>query len=77
MPVLLVWVGVELEPRDVARAEDKVEDYREDLEEMEQECEEAVQELKDAMDPMTEKLETILAFSSSTPASRSTTRTAA
>jgi len=47
------------ESRDVSRAEEKVEDYREDLEEMEAECEEEVQELKDAMDPMTEKLEEI------------------
>lgn len=47
------------ESRDVARAKEKVEDYKDDLEEMERECEEEIQELKDAMDPMVEKLETI------------------
>ena len=47
------------ESRDVARAEEKVEDYQDDLEELERECEEEIQELKDQMDPMTEKLESI------------------
>ena len=47
------------ESRDVARAEEKVDDYREQLEELEEECEEEVQKLKDAMDPMTEKLEEV------------------
>lgn len=47
------------ESRDVARAEEKVEDYQDDLEELERECEEEIQELKNQMDPMTEKLESI------------------
>ncbi|MEM6915360.1 MAG: DUF87 domain-containing protein [Verrucomicrobiota bacterium] len=47
------------ESRDVARAKEKVEDYQEDLIELERECEEEVEKLKAAMDPMTEKLETL------------------
>lgn len=47
------------ESQDVARAKEKVEDYREDLEELKRECEEAVAELKAQMDPMTEKLEVV------------------
>ena len=47
------------ESQDVARAEEKVEDYREDLEEMERECEEAIAVLKEQMDPMKEELEVI------------------
>lgn len=47
------------ESRDVARAEEKVEDYQKDLEELEKECEEEIEKLKEAMDPMNEKLESI------------------
>jgi len=48
------------ESRDVARAEEKVEDYQEDLEKLEIECEEEVEELKDAMDPMKEEFESVV-----------------
>lgn len=47
------------ESRDVARAEEKVRDYQEDLEDLERELEKEVEELKEAMDPMVEKLEMI------------------
>ncbi|MAS96329.1 MAG: ATP-binding protein [Verrucomicrobiales bacterium] len=47
------------ESRDVARAQDKVEDYQEDLDELERECAEEIEKLKEEMDPMNEKLETI------------------
>lgn len=47
------------ESRDVARAEDKVEDYQEELEELEAKCEEEVEKLKESMDPMNEKLEEV------------------
>jgi hypothetical protein len=45
------------ESRDVARAEEKVAGFQEDLEALKRECEEAVAELNEAMDPMSEKLE--------------------
>ncbi|NNE93289.1 MAG: ATP-binding protein [Verrucomicrobiales bacterium] len=47
------------ESRDVARAEEEVEELAEELEELDRECGEAVAKLKEAMDPMTEKLEEI------------------
>lgn len=47
------------ESRDVARAEEKVEDYQEDLEELEKECAEEIEELKESMDPMKEEFETV------------------
>ncbi len=47
------------ESRDVARAKEKVEDYQEELEELEEDCEQEIEKLKDAMDPMTEKLESV------------------
>ncbi len=47
------------EGRDVARAEEKVEDYKDELDELESECAEEIEELKNAMDPMTEELEEI------------------
>lgn len=47
------------ESRDVARAEEKVGDYQEELDALEEDCETEVEKLKAAMDPMTEKLEKI------------------
>lgn len=47
------------ESRDVARAQEKVEEYQKELEEIERDCEEQVDRLKSAMDPMSEKLETL------------------
>jgi len=47
------------EGRDVARAQEKVEDYEDDLKDLERECEEEIEKLKEAMDPMNEKLETL------------------
>jgi len=47
------------ESRDVARAEEKVDEYQEELEKIEADCEEQVEKLKAAMDPMNEKLETL------------------
>ncbi|MCB1230684.1 MAG: ATP-binding protein [Verrucomicrobiae bacterium] len=47
------------ESRDVARAEEKVDDLQAELEDIERECEAEVKELEAAMDPMNEKLETI------------------
>lgn len=47
------------ESRDVARAEEEVEDLQEDLEKLEAEAEKAVEELKDSMDPATEELEEV------------------
>ncbi|HQZ28299.1 MAG TPA: DUF87 domain-containing protein [Verrucomicrobiales bacterium] len=46
------------ESRDVARAQEKVGDYQNDLDELEDHCEEEIEKLKSAMDPMSEKLET-------------------
>ncbi|MCB1206489.1 MAG: DUF87 domain-containing protein [Verrucomicrobiae bacterium] len=47
------------ESRDVARAEEKVDGYQEDLEDIERECEEQIEKLKEALDPLNEKLETV------------------
>lgn len=47
------------ESRDVARAEEKVKQCRNQLQELESECAEELDKLKDAMDPMTEALEEI------------------
>lgn len=47
------------ESRDVARAEETVEEYQQELADLERECEKEIEELKEAMDPMVEKLETI------------------
>lgn len=47
------------ESRDVARAKAKVDDYEEELEAIEEDCEREIEKLKAAMDPMSEKLETI------------------
>ena len=47
------------ESRDVARAEEEVDELQEDLAKLEREAEEAVAELKEAMDPRKEKLETV------------------
>ena len=47
------------ESRDVSRAEEKVDDLKEELQEIEQECEREIEELKLAMDPMKEALEEI------------------
>ncbi len=47
------------ESRDVARAEEKVDELQAELEDLERECEAEVEKLKAAMDPLNEKLETI------------------
>ena len=47
------------ESRDVARAEEAVGKYQEELEDLEEDCEKEIEKLKAAMDPMTEKLEKI------------------
>lgn len=47
------------ESRDVERAEEKVDDLKQDLAEIEIECEKEVHLLKEAMDPMTEALEEV------------------
>ncbi len=47
------------ESRDVARAEEKVDDYQTELDAIEEDCEKEIEKLKAAMDPMSEKLETI------------------
>jgi len=47
------------ESRDVARSEEKVDDYQAELDAIEEDCEKEIEKLKAAMDPMSEKLETI------------------
>jgi predicted nucleic acid-binding Zn-ribbon protein len=47
------------ESRDVARAEEKVDEYQSELEKIEADCEEQVEKLKATIDPMTERLETL------------------
>jgi hypothetical protein len=47
------------ESRDVARAEEKVDEYQEELEKIEADCEEQIEKLKASMDPMSERLETL------------------
>jgi hypothetical protein len=47
------------ESRDVSRAEEKVDDYQAELDAIEEDCEKEIEKLKAAMDPMSEKLETI------------------
>ena len=47
------------ESRDVARSEEKVDDYQTELDAIEEDCEKEIEKLKAAMDPMSEKLETI------------------
>ncbi len=45
------------ENRDVARAEEKVDEHQRELEDMERDCEAQIEKLKASMDPMTERLE--------------------
>lgn len=47
------------ESRDVARAEEKVDDSQAELDAIEEDCEKEIEKLKAAMDPMSERLETI------------------
>ncbi len=47
------------ESRDVARAEEKVGGYQAELDAIEEDCEREIKKLKAAMDPMSERLETI------------------
>ena len=47
------------ESRDVARAEEKVDDYQAELDAIEEYCEKEIEKLKAAMDPMSERLETV------------------
>ena len=47
------------ESRDVARAEEKVDEYQSELEKIEADCEDQVEKLKATIDPMTERLETL------------------
>ncbi len=47
------------ESRDVARAEEEVDELQYDLEAMDRECEEAIEKLKEELDPMNEKLEEV------------------
>ena len=47
------------ESRDVARAEEAVDEHQRELEQIERDCEDQVERLKQALDPRTEKLESL------------------